>query len=277
MYKFSGMRSFLSFTAVILLFSACQPSQKLSAKKSNMSFAKNKVIAHRGAFKKNNLPENSIAALEQAIKLGCAGAEFDVHRTSDDSLVINHDHTFYGKDIERSTYAELAAKLLPNGEKLPTLRSYLQAGMEQKHTRLVLEIKPSNVSKERALVTAEKVVSLVNELDAAKWITYISFDFDVLLTIKKLAKEAPTQYLNGEKSPAELKAAGIEGADYHYSVFKKNPGWIKEAKEQGVILNAWTVNNISDMDWLLSEGFDMITTNEPELLFEREKLHELKK
>lgn len=271
------MRLLLASVSLAVLFSACQSSQKISSKRSTMTFAKNKVIAHRGAFKKNNLPENSIAALQQAIKLGTAGAEFDVHRTADDSLVINHDHTFFGKDIERSTYADLSAKLLPNGEKLPTLRDYLLSGMQQRHTRLVLEIKPSNVSKERAVVTAERVVALVHELKAEPWITYISFDFDVLLTIKKLVKDAPTQYLNGEKSPKELKEAGIEGADYHFSVFKKNPDWIKEAKTLGIVLNAWTVNTIADMDWLLNEGFDMITTNEPELLFEREKLYQLKK
>jgi glycerophosphoryl diester phosphodiesterase len=277
LYKFPGMRLLLSSLLVVILFSACQSSQKISTKRTTMSFAKNKVIAHRGAFKKNKLPENSIAALQQAIQLNCAGVEFDVHRTADDSLVINHDHTFFGKDIERSTYAELVTQLLPNGERLPTLRAYLTSGMQQRHTRLVLEIKPSNVSKERSVATAEKVVAMVQELNAEKWITYISFDFDVLLTIKKLVKDAPTQYLNGEKSPAQLKEAGIEGADYHYSVFKKNPDWIKEAKSLGIVLNAWTVNSIDDMDWLLNEGFDMITTNEPELLLERVKLYQLKK
>ena len=40
-----------------------------------------KVIAHRGAWKEFNLPENSIASLEKAIELKCDGAEFDVRRT----------------------------------------------------------------------------------------------------------------------------------------------------------------------------------------------------
>lgn len=269
------MRLFSVAFFALVFVTSCQSSKKITH--NNMSFADNKVVAHRGAFKKNKLPENSIAALQQAINLNCAGAEFDVHRTADDSLVVNHDHTFYGKDIERSTYAELNVKQLPNGESLPTLRNYLLAGMQQKHTKLVLEIKPSNVSKARAVETTKQVVELVNELKVGNWITYISFDFDVLLTIKSLEKNAPTQYLNGEKSPKELKDAGIEGADYHYSVFKKNPHWIKEAKDLGIVLNAWTVNSIQDMDWLLNEGFDMITTNEPELLFQREKLHQLKK
>jgi len=32
------------------------------------------------------------------------------------------------------------------------------------------------------------------------------------------------------------------------------------------------VNDAATMDWLLANGFDFITTNEPELLFERAKL-----
>ena len=38
------------------------------------------------------------------------------------------------------------------------------------------------------------------------------------------------------------------------------------AKENGIILNAWTVNTREDMQWLLDNKFDFITTNEPELL-----------
>lgn len=96
----------------------------------------NIVIAHRGAWKKNNLPENSIAALKQAIKLKCYGSEFDVHMTSDSILVVNHDPEFLGIKIETSTYDELLQKSLSNGEKIPTLSNYLKAGMKQKRPSL---------------------------------------------------------------------------------------------------------------------------------------------
>ncbi|MCL4115714.1 UNVERIFIED_CONTAM: hypothetical protein GTU68_003852 [Idotea baltica] len=55
-------------------------------------------------------------------------------------------------------------------------------------------------------------------------------------------------------------------------MFKKNPHWIKSAKDLGLTLNAWTVNTQEDLDWLLANEFDYITTNEPELLFERIKV-----
>lgn len=243
-----------------------------------MHFADNPIVAHRGAWKKNNLPENSIASLKQAIYLGCTGTEFDVRMTADDSLIINHDPAYAGMTIEKSNYAQLVAKQLGNGEMLPALQQYLIAGMEgNTKTRLVLEIKPSDISKERGELVAERVVKLVETLKAAPYITYISFDYNILKKIMSIDPKAITQYLDGNKSPGELKADKIAGADYHFSVFRKHPEWIESAKANKIILNAWTVNTAEDMDWLLSAGFDFITTNEPELLKERADSFHLKK
>ncbi|WP_187264608.1 hypothetical protein [Pontibacter beigongshangensis] len=57
----------------------------------------------------------------------------------------------------------LAQLKLVNGEFLPTLEAYLQEGMKQNKTRLILEIKPSGLGKERSLVLADKVVQLVRK------------------------------------------------------------------------------------------------------------------
>jgi glycerophosphoryl diester phosphodiesterase len=239
------------------------------AGKNRNGFANNPVVAHRGAFKTGSLPENSIAGLKKAIALQCTGSEFDVWMTADDSLVINHDPNYQKLTIEKVTYKELLAFPLSNGEKIPTLREYLQAGLVgNTATRLVLEIKPSNISKERGKLVARKCYEMVNALRAAPMVTYISFDFGILEQLVALNKKIPTQYLNGDKTPEELKAAGISGADYHFSVFRKNPDWIDRSKKNGIVLNAWTANSREDLNWLLDQGFPLITTNEPELLFE---------
>src|SRR5690242_14571950 len=129
---------FLAF--IIILLAACSATQK---NMSSRKFASNPVIAHRGAWKKNNLPENSIASLKEAIRLGCTGSEFDIWMTADDSLVNNHDPHYNKLIIEKTNYNELQQFKLSNGEKLPTLREYLIAGLENNsQTRLVLEIKP---------------------------------------------------------------------------------------------------------------------------------------
>lgn len=240
---------------------------------SKSVFANNPVVAHRGAFKKNNLPENSIAALKEAIRLGCTGSEFDIRMTADDSLIINHDAHYNKLDIEKNTYAELIKTPLPNGEKLPTLHEYIKAGLtDNKTTRLIFEIKPSTINKERAIIITNKVVEMVRFYNAQKMAVYISFDYDVCKRIHAIEPNASIQYLNGDVAPAQLKNDGINGVDYHFSVFTKNPGWIKEAKENNIVLNAWTVNKEEDMRRLLGQKFDFITTNEPELLLSILKL-----
>ncbi|WJS92972.1 glycerophosphodiester phosphodiesterase [Flavobacterium johnsoniae] len=231
---------------------------------------KNAIVAHRGAWKKNNLPENSIAALRYAIDLKLPGSEFDVWRTADDSLVINHDAHYNKLLIEETNYANLIKFKLSNGEKLPTLYEYISAGIKNnKHTLLVCEIKPSELSKERGQKTAVATVETIKKLKANKNTCYISFDYDILKKIREIDLKTSLQYLEGNKSPKEVKADKINGVDYHYSVFQKHPEWIQEAKENKIILNAWTVNEVKDMDWIIEHKFNYITTNEPELLKER--------
>lgn len=233
---------------------------------------KNAIVAHRGACKNNNLPENSIASLRHAIDLKLAGSEFDVVMTLDDSLVVNHDPHYNKLVIEETNYADLIPFKLTNGEKLPTLREYIVEGKRNnKNTTLVCEIKPSGVSPERGKKIAVKVVQLVKELHAEKNISYISFDYEILKQIRKVDPKVSLQYLEGNKSPLAIKKDKITGVDYHYSVFKKHPEWIKEAKDNKITLNVWTVNDADVMDWIIQNKFDFITTNEPELLNQRIK------
>ena len=237
--------------------------------KNKISFAKNIVVAHRGAWKKNNFPENSIASLKHANEINCGGSEFDVRMTADDSLIINHDPNYNKLQIEKTNYADLVAFKLSNGEKLPTLKEYILAGIENNiSTRLVCEIKPSGISKERGKEIAAKVVRLVKDLKAQHMVVYISSDYAILKKIVEIDPKIITQYMDGNKTPEELKADGISGADYNFAVFKTHPEWMKSAKKNNISLNAWTVNDDAEMKWLLANGFDFITTNEPELLFE---------
>ena len=239
---------------------------------SSCNVKKNGVVAHRGAWKKNNLPENSIASLRHAIDLKAVGSEFDVVMTADDSLVINHDPQYNKLIIEETKYADLIKFKLSNGEKLPTLYEYIVEGKKNnKHTILVCEIKPSGISTERGKEIALKAVETVKKLKAEKIICYISFDYEILKQIRKVDSKTILQYLEGNKSPQEVKLDNISGIDYHYSVFKKHPEWIKEAKDNHIILNTWTVNDSTDMDWIIENNFDYITTNEPELLDQRIK------
>ena len=235
------------------------------------TFLTNQVVAHRGAWKNTGASENSVASLKAAIALGCAGSETDLHMTNDFKLIIHHDPHVDGIDIQKVDYADLQNVKLSNGERLPLLEDFLKIIKAQHATRLILEIKPSEKGPEWAKETVQKVINNVHQMKAQEWIAYISFDYAICKEVLRLEPSANVQYLNGDKSPEQLKAAGIKGADYHFSVFQKKPEWIQSARENKIDLNAWTVNSAKDMQWLLANGFEYITTNEPELLFEEIK------
>lgn len=255
-------------TTIIIAFMVLSISSTFAQK---FKWNDNKVIAHRGAWKTNDLPENSIASLKQAFKIGCYGSEFDVWMTADSVLVVNHNADFYGIIIETATYKQLLEKSHPNGEKIPTLENYLKTGMKQRSTHLILEIKPSKISKERGIIVTNKCVEMVTKLKATPWVEYISFGYDICTRIIELVPSAKVAYLAGDVSAAQLKKDKLTGADYHLNVFKKDKNYISEAHKLGLTINVWTVNKADDMQRLLAEGADFLTTNEPELAFEEIK------
>lgn len=230
------------------------------------AIAQTQIITHRGAWKNTEAPQNSLASLNEAVKQKAWGSEFDVHITKDDVLVVNHDNDFYGIDIATATYEELLAKKHPNGESIPTAEEYLKEGLKQKGTKLVYELKTNKLGTERTLKAAELSVALVKKLKAEKQIEYIAFSYDACLKLKELNKKAKVHYLNGDKSPQELKDAGLNGLDYHVSVLKKHPEWVGEAKKLKLKTNVWTVNKEEDMRYFIDQKVDYITTDEPELL-----------
>lgn len=228
--------------------------------------AQTQIIAHRGYFQTNPpTTENSIKALENAQKLKIYGAEFDVRMTKDGVLVINHDEHHGKMIIEETNFKELEKLKLSNGEKLPTLKDYLKQGKKDKSLQLIIEIKPiKSQEKENEIVT--KTIKMVKDMKFESQSEFISFSLNVCKEIKKVEPKFKVQYLNGELSPEQIKNEGLDGVDYHYSVFQKNPTWISEAKTLGLITNSWTVNDEKVYEELKSQGIGFITTNIPDQL-----------
>jgi len=249
-----------------MLFLTCC-TYSFYAQSQEKSAADNGVIAHRGAWKYQKVPQNSLASLKEAVRLGCEGSEFDVWMTLDSILVVNHDPDHHGLPIEKSTYQELLMVPLFNGEDLPTLAAYLEEGM--KHPiKMIIEIKPSKISSGHGIKSAAKSMELVRQLGADQQVEYISFGFDICKKLLQIDPNAKVAYLNGDVEPEKLKEEGFYGLDYSLKIIKKHPEWIREAIDLGLTVNVWTVNNEEDMNWLLDQRIDFITTDEPELLFD---------
>ena len=88
----------------------------------------------------------------------------------------------------------------------------------------------------------------------------------LVAAVKRLAPEGTKiAYLNGDYTPEYVKGMGLTGIDYKFSVLKKHPKWIKQAQKLGLTVNVWTVNEEEDLRWVIEQGVDYITTDNPVL------------
>lgn len=120
------------------------------------------LIAHRGLFNNQDVPENSLTAFRKAVGKGF-GIELDLQLTSDDQIVVFHDvslkrMTGIDKKLSDCTYEELCSyPLLDTDERIPLFKDVLQ--VLHKDTPLVVEIKPEG----RAIETAARAIPMLQE------------------------------------------------------------------------------------------------------------------
>ena len=215
------------------------------------AFAQPQVIAHRGYHATKGSCRNSIEALKQAQKLGLYGSECDINLTKDGVIVVAHG----GMHPDKSAYRK--------GEDI--LEQYLEQAKKSKKTKLIIEIKNHYTpAKETEIV--EKTVEMVAKYGLNDMVEYIAFRPWVCFELKRVAPEGtPIAYLNGDYDPTYVKGMGISGIDYKYDVLKKKPKWIKSCQKRGLTVNVWTVNDEEKLRWVIEQGVDYITTDDPVL------------
>jgi glycerophosphoryl diester phosphodiesterase len=222
------------------------------------------VLAHRGFWQTRGSAQNSIASFAHAARLNLYGSEFDVHMTIDSVLVVVHDGKVNNIFIEDSPYSAIQDIVLSNGEKIPTLREFLEAASANMGTtKLIFELKVDKNDPEWSRKCARRSIDLIREKKLQLQTEFITFNLVAAKELIRLAPEVDVYYLNGELSPKELKALGFAGLDYHYDVMLKNPHWFKEAKALGLGINVWTVNDPELIRQMANYGADFITTDIP--------------
>ncbi len=254
----------------LLSLAACSQPQKTG------------IVAHRGFWncEEAGYAKNSIASLKCAQEAGFWGSEIDVRMTKDEALLVYHDEDIDGKLIEEYPYSEFQDVRLKNGEPIPTLEQILQQMNDGKEIVLVCELKPHSTPEleDRFLELAFEQLEKYNLLDPSK-VIFISFSFHICEVIAEKYPEFTNQYLESDKTPAEVHAAGINGIDYDHDVLAENPTWAQEAHDLGMTTNAWTPTDEEDQRRMLAQGLRFITTDDPLLsrvIFEDLGIQEVK-
>jgi glycerophosphoryl diester phosphodiesterase len=235
------------------------------------------VLAHRGYHPVGGPYENSLGAFQAGVDLGVDRLETDVRRTRDGVLVIHHDATVGdGRKIADIDYADLPA--LPDGQPIPTL---VQVADFARRTgaNLAVELKESGYEREAMSQLLTRV--------PREQLEVISFSRDSIQAVESMDSTIHTGLLEPHLPewlresafyPAalwvmdrldwhpSLNAAAKVGADY-VSVEQREatPKFLEAARERGIGVDVWTVDDPVAMQRLFNEGVQGIVTNRPDL------------
>ena len=216
------------------------------------------VIAHRGCWSGDSLPQNSLASFRKALGLNIYGTEFDVRQTKDGKLVINHDATFHGLSIASNTYSYLCQYTLPNGETIPLLEDFIKAYLAtDTNVLMIVELKSCKVND---------VVNMLEHYQLIPNVLFISFSKKYCNQLVQKGYGPITCYLGGNMAPVEVQKVGYGGIDYSHTTFISHPEWISEAKTLGLWVGVWTVNGATDIQHYLTDSI-IVTTDRPKLMF----------
>ena len=232
-------------------------------------------IAHRGAS--GSAPENTAAAFERAIRIGVDAIEIDVHGTSDGRVVVIHDAT-----LDRTT----DRRGLVRQQTLDQIRSADAGtwfGREFKGAQIPLLEEAIETTRHRALLLveikgeflAEKVLQIVDDMEAADQVVIQSFNPETIRRVKLLDAGIPTALLIGKlpAAPSRVRARRLVkqvlevGANalaiWHATL---TPPFFEEMRKRAVSVWAWTVDEELVIRDMVQMGVQGIITNHPERL-----------
>ncbi|MCO5269452.1 MAG: glycerophosphodiester phosphodiesterase [Brumimicrobium sp.] len=224
-----------------------------------------KIVAHRGAWKDFNLPQNSIQAFLKAQELPIGGIEFDLQYTKDGKIIVHHDDEYRGRMIYQKHYLQLKGLQVLTKESVLSFKKIMKYWEGEKS--LWIELKPSGLNDKQKVKFVQKVIQTIG--DRLTNIYFISFD---LLILKELQKHTvlPCLYLGSDATVDVLLQEGINGLDVEYVDYMNAPELLLEAKKHQLITNAWTVNDLEIAQKLSAMGIDFITTDKLLLLIGKE-------
>jgi glycerophosphoryl diester phosphodiesterase len=257
---------------------------------------------HRGA--RGLLPENTLPAFAQALEIGVTTLELDTGVTQDGVVVIHHDrrlnpdtargpdgkwiaapapalHSLPYEALQRydvgrirpgSEYARRFPHQQPvDGTRIPRLADLFELVRRSGNAevRFNIETKISQEAPDETLPPAEFARALIAEIRKAglgSRAAIQSFDFRTLAVVQREAPEIETVYLTQKQSGAgvarAIRAAG--GRVWSPSFADLEAGSLAAAREAGLRVVVWTVNEPADIERMLDLGVHGIISDYPD-------------
>lgn len=241
--------------------------------------AKPVLIAHRGASA--IAPENTMAAMRQAVALGAYGLETDVAVSLDGILFLMHDaslarttnialiyperaderaDTFTWPELSRlDAGAWFVADGQFSGEPIPTLAEVL-ALVDQAGTVFISDLRIPPADHPMAPSAFERYLEHLAALRAASrvWILAAPEQFPAIQAALPAATLAKSLDYAHAADPLEVRSTGYRLVNSEYGLSVRA---IRAYQAQGLWVNLWTVDEPWQYSRLWLAGADSVTTN----------------
>ncbi len=226
------------------------------------------IIAHRAGA--HHAPENTLAALEIAVRQKADYAEIDVQRTSDGTIVVVHDQDLMKlardpRRIDQTTYQDLSQVDIGSlfhpdfkRERIARLSDFLSAAAGK--IGLLIELKYYGEDK----LLAGETLNLVRQAGMEKEVQIMSLELKAVRQIQRLAPQIAAGYLfaAGLGDLARLDVGFLA-----VPTGQATSRLMREAHEKGLLVYAWTVNDVDGILDLMEIGIDGLITDDSALAF----------
>ena len=228
------------------------------------------IIAHRAGA--TFAPENTMAALNQAIEDRADAAEIDVQQLKDGTLIVMHDSNFkrttgVNKNVWEVTYPEIkdydaGFYFSPDyaGEPVPTLEDMLKIAKNK--INLMIELKLTGRGQESSLET--QTLELINRYSMINQCTIASMDLKLLENIKKTEPKIDTVYITPLLYSRNFDIDYIDA--YSVETTSLSRDITSSIRMQNKKVYGWTANSEAAIDKNLRYHVDGIITDNPLLV-----------
>jgi len=227
------------------------------------------VAAHTGC---GVHPDNTMASFLEGMELGADIVEVDVRAARDGTAILLHDDSPYLRthDFGQLNEPEVRERLDPlySDYEIATLEQVLKVSAAR-GTKLNLDLKAAD--------SIEPAVRLIRQYEAQSR-TYITGcsdrmtelypDIQVMMnTPDELTMEQMEHY--GEFADAIVSKALSDGySGLNMNGFTCLPPIVRRARDAGLKVWVYTINELPLMQWFVGMGVNAITTRAPKLLLE---------
>ena len=222
------------------------------------------IIAHRGASA--TAPENTLAAIKQAIADQADWVEIDVQETADGEVVVFHDSDFmklanndlkiWDASMEDLAQIDIGSHFDArfNAERVPTLRQVLAACKGK--IRVIIELKYYGHDQQ----LEQRVAEIVEAEQMQASIMIMSLKSDKVQKMKALRPDWQVGLLTSA-AIGNLSSAKADFLAVNLGLAKRR--FVQSVHHNDKQVFVWTVNDAPTMSRLIGRGVDGLITDQP--------------